>query len=208
MRRRRNSERRGRIVSAVAVVAGLAIVVVVVFVFLRPTPRPPIHKTVPPAVVCPPATSVVVGKFLVPAGPIAGYCQPQLVNAAQIIEAAKSYGLDAHTQEVGVMTAIGESGLRNINFGDKAGPDSRGLFQQRKNWGPLADRMDPYKAARHFFIHLLGVPGWNKLSPTQAAHAVQQNADPNYYTKFWTRAVAIVVALSADRVPRPERTPH
>ena len=48
-----------------------------------------------------------------------------------------------------MMTAIGESNLVNVNYGDLAGPDSRGLFQQRANgaWGSYADRMNPRIAA-------------------------------------------------------------
>jgi len=47
------------------------------------------------------------------------------------------------------MTAMGGSGLRNLNHGDAAGADSRGLFQQRANgaWGSLNDRMTPSIAA-------------------------------------------------------------
>jgi hypothetical protein len=54
---------------------------------------------------------------------------------------------------IGVMTAMGESGLANLEHGDAAGADSRGLFQQRANgaWGSLKDRMTPYTAAYNFF---------------------------------------------------------
>lgn len=147
---------------------------------------------------CPARAPIVVGTISVPAGPIAGFCQDRLVNAAHIINAAHSLGIGEHTQAIGVMTAIGESGLRNLNYGDAAGADSRGLFQQRANgaWGTLADRMDPYTAARNFFITLTGKPGWKSLTPTQAAHAVQVNADPDFYTRYWPDAQTIVAALS------------
>ena len=150
------------------------------------------------AVSCPAAPAVQVGTIAVPAGPIGGYCQPELVNAAHIINAGRDAGVGAHTQAVGVMTAMGESGLVNLDYGDAAGADSRGLFQQRDNgaWGSLADRMDPYTAATNFFDALMRVPEWTNLTPTQAAHAVQVNADPNYYTSYWSSAQTVVTALA------------
>ena len=148
------------------------------------------------ALVCPARAPVLVGSVSVPAGPVAGYCQDQLVNAAQIISAARSFGIGPHTQAVGVMTAMGETGLRNLDHGDAAGADSRGLFQQRANgaWGSLADRMDPYTAAKNYFAALIRVPGWKTLTPTQVAHAVQINQDPNYYTRYWVDAQTVVAA--------------
>jgi hypothetical protein len=93
---------------------------------------------------------------------------------------------------------MGESGLVNLAHGDAAGPDSRGLFQQRANgaWGSLADRMTPYTAAYNFFTALIALPQWKTLTPTQAAHDVQSNVDPSYYTKYWNDAVTIVTALN------------
>jgi hypothetical protein len=155
----------------------------------------PEHGT---AVTCPSASPVTVGRIVVPAGPIAGFCQPQLVMAAHIMNAARAQGIGVHTQAVGVMTAIGETGLRNLDYGDAAGPDSRGLFQQRDNgaWGSLADRMNPYTAASNFFRKLVTVDGWKTMPPTLLAHAVQVNSDANYYAQYWTEAEAIVGALN------------
>ena len=76
---------------------------------------------------------------------VAGYKGVQLANAQKVVAAADKLGLDDWTAAVGIMTAMGESSLVNIGYGDAAGPDSRGLFQQRANgaWGTLADRMNP-----------------------------------------------------------------
>ncbi|MEO8907316.1 MAG: hypothetical protein ABI310_04485 [Microbacteriaceae bacterium] len=150
------------------------------------------------AISCPAAAPVTVGQITVPAGPVAGYCQDRLINAAQIMSAARAQGIGTHTQAVGVMTAMGESGLRVLDYGDAAGPDSRGLFQQRDNgaWGTLADRMDPYTSATNFFNKLTSLDGWKTMSPTEAAHAVQVNDDPNHYVPFWAGAQRIVAALS------------
>jgi hypothetical protein len=146
---------------------------------------------------CPPAASVTVGTIVVPAGPVAGYCQDRLINAAHIMTAARALGIGPHTQAIGVMTALGESGLRVLDHGDAAGADSRGLFQQRDNgaWGSYADRMDPYTSALHFFEKLVKTPGWKGLSPGEAAHTVQVNADPHHYDPYWARAEAIVASL-------------
>jgi hypothetical protein len=147
--------------------------------------------------VCPTVPTVTVGRISVPSGPIAGYCQDRLINAAQVMTAARSLGIGPHTQAIGVMTALGESGLRVLDHGDEAGTDSRGLFQQRDNgaWGTLAERMDPYTSALHFFRKLVSIPDWKSLTPGQAAHTVQANSDPNHYDKYWARGQAIVAAL-------------
>ena len=117
--------------------------------------------------------------------------------AATILSAARDQGVGSYGETIGVMTAIGESGLRNLDYGDAAGPDSRGLFQQRDNgaWGTLADRMDPYTAATNFFRKLVRLPGWQSMTPTEAAHAVQVNADPGYYAQYWGDAQTVVAAL-------------
>lgn len=147
---------------------------------------------------CPDVPAATVGELTVPRGPVAGYCQAELVNAAKIMTAARDLGIGTHTQAVGVMTAIGETRLRNLDYGDAAGPDSRGLFQQRDNgaWGTYAQRMDPYTAARTFFVKLTKVPGWQTMEPTYLAHAVQINQDAEYYAQFWDQAQEIVKALT------------
>lgn len=184
----------------ILVPVGLLIVVVFVAVILLrpPTPRTVAIPTVPP---CPRVPAVVVGTISVPAGPVAGYCQPQLIIAAQIMRAGQSYGLSPHGEAIGVMTAIGESSLRNVNYGDTAGPDSRGIFQQRGNYGALADRMDPYTAARAFFLRMQGIVDWETMPPTVVAHTVQRNADRDYYAQYWQRAVTIVTALNRAALP-------
>lgn len=152
---------------------------------------------------CPDVATKTIGGIAVPAGPVAGFCQDRLVNAAYVIEAAQALGIGPHTQAVGVMTAIGESSLVNLDHGDAAGPDSRGLFQQRDNgaWGTYEQRMDPYTAASMFYAKLVKVPGWKTMTPTQMAHAVQINSDPDHYAKFWPEAKAVVEGLTGETVP-------
>lgn len=105
----------------------------------------------------------------VPAGPIAGYKHEQLVNAAHIVIAAQKLGIDGRGQVISVMTAMGESSLVNIDYGDwetngVRNPDgsatsSIGLFQQQEWWGTPAERMNAQTAATKFFTSLLKVSG-------------------------------------------------
>lgn len=132
---------------------------------------------------------------------VTGYTPEQVGNAAAIMNAATSLGLTAQAQTIGVMTALGESGLRVLDHGDTAGPDSRGLFQQRDSWGSLAQRMDPTASALLFFTRLQTVQGWEQMTPSAAAHAVQINADPDHYTKYFDAATSIVAALSRGAAP-------
>jgi len=123
-----------------------------------------------------------------------GFTQEQLRNAGAIVRAAKKLGLPQAGQVLGIQAALGESGLRVIDYGDAAGPDSRGLFQQRGKgaWGSYEDRMNPEISATNFFKTLKGVEGWETLDPSEAIHRVQRNADSQHYTKY--RADALKVA--------------
>lgn len=150
-----------------------------------------------------------VDPVTVPSGPIAGYQHEQLVNAAHIMAAAHKLGLNARDQQIGVMTAMGESGLRVIDYGDEVGPDSRGLFQQRDNgaWGSYADRMDPFTSATNFFRVLSKVTQRESMPPTRVAHAVQRNADENHYARWWSQAGQVVHALGGASLDSSPATP-
>ncbi|MDB5243864.1 MAG: surface antigen [Spirosoma sp.] len=128
---------------------------------------------------------------------VAGYEGDQLTNAALILAAGQHLDLPLRARTIGVMTAMGESSLHVLDHGDSAGPDSRGLFQQRGNgaWGSYADRMDPTISATNFFQALRAVPGWETLEPTIAAHRVQHNADPYHYARYWDAAITVTAAL-------------
>lgn len=133
-------------------------------------------------------------------GPVAepSLTPEQRANAEAIVAVGRSMGLSLRDQAIGVMTAMGESSLRVLDHGDKAGPDSRGLFQQRDNgaWGTYADRMDPTRSALSFFRALARVDGRDAMTPTLVAHTVQRNADPNHYTRWWDDAVAVVSRIT------------
>ncbi|AXH68754.1 tape measure protein [Streptomyces phage SparkleGoddess] len=120
----------------------------------------------------------------------------QLSNAAAIIGVGKSLGATTRDNIIAIMTAMQESTLRNLTYGDR---DSVGLFQQRNAWGSFADRTNPSKAARMFFLGgaagqrgLFDFPNRAKMSLAQAAQAVQVSAFPSAYAKWEDMARAVV----------------
>jgi hypothetical protein len=138
---------------------------------------------------------------------IAGYGVEQLGHACTIMTAGRDLGFDQRDQTIAVMTAMGESSLRNIDYGDwgtsgVTNPDgsrttSIGLFQQQDNWGTRDQRLDPYTAASIFYRAMAArVPDRAALEPTIVAHNTQINADPAHYARYWDRAIRVVAALS------------
>lgn len=130
----------------------------------------------------------------------------QIANARLIERGVHAAGGSGRAVYVALVAAVGESDLINVNYGDTAGPDSRGLFQQRTSWGSLQQRMNPVWAAGAFMLGpgqrrvggLLQLPGWQQLPVTTAIHRVQINADPNHYAKFESRAQQIARQAGID----------
>ena len=137
---------------------------------------------------------------------VAGFSSEQLANAAAILQAGADMNMSRRDQTIGIMTAIGESSLTVLDHGDAAGPDSRGLFQQRDNgaWGSYEDRMNPHTSATNFFKALQKVTDRDNIEPTIVANKIQGNADPYYYATWWDEANSIVNAL--DGVDTTETT--
>lgn len=137
---------------------------------------------------------------------VEGWHGEQIVNAATIMQTATAYGFGRDGAVLGVMTAMGESSLHNIDYGDwetsgVRNPDgtstsSIGLFQQQAWWGSAAERMDAATAAGLFYARLARLAGWQEMEPTMAIHRVQINTDPHHYARFEADATAIVDALS------------
>lgn len=115
----------------------------------------------------------------------------QLANAAAIIGVGKSMGATTTDLIVSIMTAMQESTLRNINYGDR---DSVGLFQQRpsQGWGTVEQIMNPTYAARKFFEGLLAMKNRAKLPLWEQAQRVQRSAFPMAYAKWEQMARAVV----------------
>ncbi|WP_430867513.1 hypothetical protein [Demequina aurantiaca] len=118
----------------------------------------------------------------------------QTNNAALITAVSMERGLPARAATIGVATAIQESSLRNIDYGDR---DSVGLFQQRpsQGWGEVEEILDPYYSANKFYDGLVKVSGWQDLPVTEAAQAVQISGFPNAYAdhegeaRLWASAL-------------------
>lgn len=112
---------------------------------------------------------------------------PEMAAVAKAIaDTAIGLGLGKHGATIGVVVSYTESTLRTINFGDYSSngqmTTSRGPFQQKAEWGPLADRLDPVKSATMFFTGgqagqsgLTDIAGWQTMPVPQAAQAVQRS---------------------------------
>jgi len=148
----------------------------------------------------------------------------QLADAALIVGVGKQLGVSEAGQVIAIMTGLRESHLYNIHnskipesdafpndkdgdFGFAVGDhDSVNIFQQRPNWGSMAERMDMTYAAFAFYgrppgktAHppgLLDKTGWEQMSPGAAAQSVQGSAVPDGYDAWQDAAKAIVGKVS------------
>lgn len=157
----------------------------------------------------------------VPNGPLGSnnWNGEQLKNATEIVKEGQRRKLPTLAIELAVATAMGESSLQNKGYGDTAGPDSTGLFQQRDTWGPRSVRMQPSGAAGLFYDALIKTdyrgnynngatslaisnvgavyigPGKSSNAASVTIHHVQINADPYHYAKFWPDAQLVTKAV-------------
>lgn len=104
----------------------------------------------------------------------------QAANAATIAAVSVQRGLPPRAATVALATAIQESKLRNLRYGDA---DSQGLFQQRpsQGWGSVEQVTDPVYASNAFYAALERVPGWQEGVVTEVAQEVQRSAFPDAY---------------------------
>lgn len=123
-----------------------------------------------------------------------------LVHAKTIIQQAKQMGLGTKGAEIGLMTSLVETNLKNYANSkiadslrlphDAVGSDgySAGIMQQQTGpfgnyWGTVAQVMNPAYAAHRFFDELLRkVPGYASTDPGVAAQTVQVSAFPDRYS--------------------------
>jgi hypothetical protein len=127
----------------------------------------------------------------------------QLENAHIIAAVGVSMGVPEPGETIAIATALQESGLQNLNYGDR---DSLGLFQQRpsQGWGSPAQILSPTYAARQFYRGLLQVPGWRSMSTTEAAQAVQHSGFPSAYAKWQGEAQALARVFTGNLHCTPE----
>ncbi|MFE0511182.1 heavy metal transporter [Streptomyces sp. NPDC058964] len=119
----------------------------------------------------------------------------QAVNAATIAAVGTGRGMPQRAVTIALATALQESGLRNIEHGDR---DSLGLFQQRpsQGWGTDKQIMDPTYSAGVFYEHLAKVPDYTDLPLTVAAQHVQRSGYPEAYAKHEPDATLLAAALT------------
>ncbi|WP_350281744.1 hypothetical protein [Kribbella sp. HUAS MG21] len=136
----------------------------------------------------------------------------QIAYARIIDRVAVQRGLPGQATLIALMTALVESDLQNLNYGDA---DSVGLFQQRPGagWGTPADIMDPSYAANAFFggaeppspPGLVDIDGWPSMSLGDAAQAVQVSAFPDRYAlrEEQARQIAQLARIDLNRAGDP-----
>ena len=119
----------------------------------------------------------------------------QADNAATVTAVVVRRGLPAHAATIALATALQESKLRNLPYGDR---DSVGLFQQRpsQGWGSADQLQDPVYATNAFLDVLVKVDGWRDLPVTEAAQKVQRSAFPDAYGQHETQSRAWASALT------------
>jgi murein DD-endopeptidase MepM/ murein hydrolase activator NlpD len=192
-----------RLIVAAVVVVALVLVTVIVAIMIVASGSGSSAQAAP---ACPPANTV-------PTAPTDALTE-QLANAKIIDDTASGLGLSGVATRVAIIAAIGESSLINLDTGDNAiNPDgsvadSAGLFQQqpKTGWGTAEQVRDPIYATTSFLIGkahdktggLVSIAGWETMEPTQAIHAVQINADPNHYAKYYAQADAIIAQAGID----------
>ncbi|QNO38868.1 LysM peptidoglycan-binding domain-containing protein [Protaetiibacter sp. SSC-01] len=138
-------------------------------------------------------------------GTVTPLTEEMAANARIIIQVGRELGVPDRGIVIALAAAMQESSLRNINYGDR---DSLGLFQQRPStgWGTPEQILNASHAARLFYggpsnpnkgktRGLLDIPGWQSMSLTQAAQAVQISAYPDAYAKWETSATAWLAQL-------------
>jgi hypothetical protein len=142
--------------------------------------------------------------------PVSGSVTPlndeRRTNAQIIVNVGREMGISDYGIVIALATAMQESSLRNINWGDR---DSVGLYQQRPSsgWGTVEQIMDPVYATKLFFggpnnpnkgktRGLLDISGWESMPLTEAAQRVQISAYPNAYAKWEPSAWAWLYELT------------
>lgn len=132
------------------------------------------------------------------APPLNGSAQDEQVELATTADAvAQEMGLPGQAVLVILMTGLQESGMSNIDYGDR---DSVGWLQQRpsQGWGTVEQIMDPAYSSRKFFEALQGIDGWAQMTYNDAAQAVQRSGYPEEYAKHESNARSIAATADID----------
>jgi hypothetical protein len=119
----------------------------------------------------------------------------QAENASLIAAIGVRRELPARAVSIAIATAIQESKIRNLDYGDR---DSLGIFQQRpsQGWGSARQVRDPVYATESFFDALVEVEGYEEMPIHDAAQAVQRSADGSAYAAHEVPARVLASALT------------
>lgn len=150
---------------------------------------------------------------------MASFAKSRKFSADQqgIAAVARSVAAEHGIPERGVVVILAagfqESGVANLNFGDR---DSLGWLQQRPSagWGTPQQIRNPRLAAEAFFgvakhtnnRGLLDVQGWEEMPVTRAVYRVQVSAFPNGAAQFEDDARALLASIggagkTSPRIP-------
>jgi cell wall-associated NlpC family hydrolase len=164
-----------------------------------PSAGPGPARSTPPAPAPPAPTPPAPAPGAPAVGPIGNWDAEQVGHAATVVTVGTGREVPKYGWVIAVATAMQESSLRNLgHLGDGNDHDSLGLFQQRPSmgWGTPAQLTDPRYAAGKFYERLVEVDGWQRMTVTAAAQAVQRSAYPDAYAKWQTEAEQIVDAVT------------
>jgi hypothetical protein len=121
----------------------------------------------------------------------------QASNAAAITAIAVQRDLPPRAATIAIATAMQESKVRNVRFGDR---DSLGLFQQRpsQGWGTAEQILDPEYSTNKFYDALVRVDGYTDMDIAEAAQAVQRSAAGEAYAQHEAQARVTASVLSGQ----------
>ncbi|MFD8783810.1 C40 family peptidase [Kitasatospora sp. NPDC059599] len=152
--------------------------------------------------------AILKGSSPLSAPSVAGLSMPdeQIPNAKTVQATGVAMRIPLRGQVVALATALQESELRNIRYGDR---DSLGLFQQRpsQGWGTPDQIIQPVYASTKFYEALQKVNGWESMTVTQAAQAVQRSGFPDAYAKWQPLAEALQKAIAPLLSPAAGTSP-
>jgi hypothetical protein len=119
----------------------------------------------------------------------------QASNAAAITAISVKRGLPPRAATIAIATAMQESKVRNVKFGDR---DSLGLFQQRpsQGWGTAEQILNPEYSTNKFYDALVKVKGYTDMDIAEAAQEVQRSAAGDAYAQHESQARVTASVLS------------
>lgn len=163
-----------------ALAAGLVVILLAggIYLLLRPSPPPRVT-----------GCSADPGKEQLQLTP------SQAGIAAIIAGVASRRALPARAVAIAYATALQESKLSNLHYGDL---DSVGVFQQRpsQGWGTAQQIEDPVYATERFFDALTRVPQYLTLPIDVAAQDVQHSADGSAYGQYADVGTALAASFT------------